>query len=260
MRKNALNILCILAAYTLLLTSCGYSYYYPQSGRMPLVSQQGELVVDANIPFAAMNLESAIVYSPKDMLFAYDASLAYAFTDHFAAQMSSRKTIDTRHEAMLGWYSPLGSHATVELYGGYAYALCSARDETYCWSKKGTAQTIFMQADIGFPSYTSSLLSCSFTAGFGIRVGGVSYDYTTTNYTVIHNGSETVAEITDITPVQMLKGEIQPLVKLAWGWERLKFEVSAGWSWMDTPNWSDHCPWGFNCALSYRIPLKRNAK
>lgn len=267
MKKTLFGLFLAMAA-AMLLSACG-TYYNPQSVRMPLVSQKGELVVDANVPLSAWSavISSEAIHKHDFSIRScfYNASATYAFADHWAAQLSSRYFFDFRHEAMVGWYAPLGEQATVEVYGGYGYAKCkddsghNGGDPTI-WSQEGAAHTFFAQGDIGFPSYKPKWCKrCAFTAGVGLRIGGVYCDWVTRNFDHVYDSEAGVYVWSQAGSSDgwSLRYEIQPMLKLGFGGERLKLEAAAGLS--DLGGWEGprYEPWTASLTLSYRVPLLR---
>lgn len=259
--KKTILIAIILA--TMLMAGCS-AFYQQQSVRMPLVSQKGELVVAVDAPIAALSTMYLLDASAKHEFsmegFFYNASASYAFADHWAAQLSSRRVLDTRHEAMVGWYTPLGGHATVEVYGGYSYARCVGSPENrevhgyVSREEDGAAHALFVQGDIGFPSYTPKWprRCASFTAGVGLRLGGVYSSYTARQYGRPDNGP---VVMTGSSTEWSICYEIQPILKLGIGGERMKCEVSAGLLTFGGWNAPSHDPLTASLTLSYRIPL-----
>lgn len=261
----------VLLSAVVMMTGCG-AYYNPQSVRMPLVSQKGELVVDANVPLAAWSavISSEAIHKHDFSIRScfYNASATYAFADHWAAQLSSRYFFDFRHEAMVGWYAPLGEQATVEVYGGYGYAKCSRGEGTseygyYRRKQSGCAQTFFLQGDVGFPSYKPKWCKrCAFTAGVGLRIGGVYCDWVTRNFDHVYDSEAGVYVLsqTGSSDGWSLRYEIQPMLKLGFGGERLKLEAAAGLS--DLGGWEGprYEPLTASLTLSYSVPLLRKKR
>lgn len=265
MKKKTFDLLLTLVA-AMTMTSCG-TYYFPQSARMPLMSQRGELVVDVNVPLTAYSTVCAIEDGLVANSWWYNASVAFAFADHWAAQLSSRNNdLDIRHEAMVGRFWPINNDVTLEVYGGYGYARCTGfQQDSYGgreWTRQGNAQTLFVQGDIGLPSYKTKWSGkCAFTAGFGLRMGGLMSNYVTHYYappTNDSNGQWVEQEETRTTPGQCWGVELEPTLKLGVGGERLKCEAWGGWSWISATYVPNNLPWNVNLTLSYRIPLTRS--
>ena len=246
----------------LLSTGCS-SYYFPQMGRMPLHTQQGELVAEVGIPQIALGAEMAVGQFGLDGCILYQASCSYAVTDHLAVQLSSRNIMDPRHQVMVGWYNPLSEHATFEVYGGYAYQKCSYVNDAMIdlegysdYRLQGNAPTVFVQGDIGFPSYKPAWSNrIEFTAGAGLRAGGVLMNYHRYDYERVYDGTSSSVVMTGEGDYSAKMFELQPMVQLGVGGPRWKIEIGACYSLMLGPGWPTTYPFSTNLSVTYRIPL-----
>lgn len=245
-------------------SSCG-TYYFPQTGHLPLIKQKGELVAEVGIVPAISTLVSTgeeIFRGHRPNTFMYQATCAYSFSDHWAAQIASRNVVNPSHQAMVGWFNPLGENATVEIYGGYGYSLSDSWSAVHDYHAWGNAQTVFLQGDIGIPSYTPSWWkSISFSTAFGLRVGGVRMNYQEEqSYAEYDPVTDHFNSVFVRTPGIVHKSflELQPIIQLGIGGKRLKLEVGMGLSFMTYHTHPDTSPISGNISLSYRIPLLRN--
>lgn len=264
MKKNFFGLITALAT-VMLMTSCG-AFYFPQMGNMPLVSQKGELVAEAAV--APMVIDPLLLidggYGTRGL--PYQLACSYAATDHMVAQISLRRMdgAEVRHQAMAGWYTPLGDHATVEVMGGFAAGRSMAVNESLKsvegytdYRIKGRYQCLFVQGDIGFPSFSPVWLKkIAFSAGFGLRAGGVWMKYDQSNY-----GRPDEDGVCPLTSVDLGMTaslfELQPMLQLGLGGHRFKMEIGAGHSFFLGSQWPEWFPLSVNLSFTYRIPLKK---
>lgn len=231
---------------------------------MPLVSQKGELVAEMGVVPAMVSMglvEEGLETGSIPNFFPYQAACSYAITDHWAVQIASRNSISTRHQAMVGWYNPLSDNATVEVYGGYAYSVCSSGNmaELPYTRQWGDAHTLFLQGDIGIPSYKLSWdPRTSVSCGFGLRVGGLRMNYQEERHEQVYDPendsySSEVSTLPGVNHVTTL--EVMPMIQLGIGGEHFKFELGIGHSF--TPSKVQHLtlPLTLNASLTYRLPL-----
>jgi len=218
----------------------GCSFYKSQVTQMPLISQKGELVAEASIDHVAC---------------------AYGLTDHIAVQLSTKPLFANRHQAMVGWYTPVGTSGVFEMYGGYAYERCSYFEgfEDITMRQDGNAHVCFMQADIGMPSYRpEGWNKVRLTGALGLRAGGVFMDYTQIDYIL----SKTLSTPKTVTEKQSLHNDsrfaLQPMVKVGLGSDRWKVELGAMYLWMSGDNDPLYDHYGISLNLTYRLPLKLN--
>ncbi len=254
----------IAMLFAIMATGC--SFYKSQVSQMPLVSQKGELVAEASIvaPVATLGIMTEdLVHNHSISIndIKYRLSCAYGLTDHIAIQLSSKNLFMPRHQAMVGWYTPAWENGVFEVYGGYAYEVCSSFDgfEDVTMRQDGHAQIYFVQADLGLPSYQIKWWpKIKLTAAVGMRTGGVFMNYTQTDYLF----SKALQSPKTVTEVESEHDDsrfaLQPMMKFGLGGERWKIELGAMFLWMSGDKDPQYDPLSMALGFSYRLPLKFN--
>ncbi len=127
----------------------GCVVYHPQTIDVPLISERGDLKIDAGI----------------SLLPSVHSTVSYGLTDKVAIQAFGSYGYDSRYylQAAAGIYKETKPSRILELYGGYGYAYHDANPG----SLDGNYQQIFTQLNYGIISTESS----NFESGVGLKIG-----------------------------------------------------------------------------------------
>jgi hypothetical protein len=226
----------VIAVLACLVTGC--SVYTPTCTDIPLIREKGE-----------MQIEGAVVAADEVAL---RATVAYGFTDHFAAAAS----IDPQrryYQALAGAYFPVGDRFVWELYGGAGYGRgYNYRDSDPGLDSYGRHWLVFVQADAGWQNLTRFL---NMDIAFSLKTGYMNRDLNVGDGTVMV--TDTVSGITQWYGIHHYAEEhcllVEPTVEVRFGWEHFKFNVKAGYAHLFGSKEGQYAPLSFGVGMSYRF-------
>ena len=207
------TILC--AAVAFLMTGCGV--YNPTTVHISLIHERGEVQVEgAVLPTGNKNV-------PVDIR----ASAAWGITNHLAVQ-GSVDPFRNYSQAMAGCFFPLEKNFVWELYGGIGFGRGQASNfgGVEPWTvPSGTYRQIFLQADAGWLEMThKGHLDLAFSFKTGLLSGEIKK-----GRAYIAENSETKIDYTYTQAQNIL---LEPTAELRFGWERFKFNIKAGFTFL----------------------------
>lgn len=213
-RRYAMRIF-LMASAVWMLAACGA--YIPHSVSMPMIDHKGALNADA-------------AFTSGSGYFAGQASAAYGFTDHLAAQVYVSNIPTTHLQGMVGSYWPLGSHFHVDAYGGYAHQWVDERYDDAAdgsfMNFNGSHNIIFLQGDIGTTGRSKDWSDgLYFTGGLTMKVGCLLSDVTLATPRYDAYGNHVGTSYDQLNSSCML---FEPSIQLGVGWGWISFNTRIG--------------------------------
>lgn len=215
---KTVRILFALILPVLLLSGC--SVYNPRVVHIPLLSQRGEVQLEGAALPATSNQKV-----PVDLR----ASLAWAVSNHLAVA-ASLDPFRNYTQGMAGFYFPQANNFVWELYAGAGWgwgrqSYLFGGDE-YPWTKpEGSYRSVFLQADAGWLNLTRK---GHLDLGFSLKAGPLEAWVRHGKDSIDADGSYAV-KYTTVNSTSIL---LEPTAELRFGWERLKFNVKAGYCYL----------------------------
>ena len=216
----------LFAALLLAVLAAGCGAYNPVCVDIPLISQRGELQIEG----AVLPTGGSSRITPVEVR----GSVAYGFTDHFAAGFHADPF---RHYTQLtaGAFFPSGEKFVWEVYGGVGVG----NGEKYVDYDPGCSdysnyRLLFVQADAGWLNLTRFLnLDVAFSLKSGlINVGTEFGDGTYYSDDI----NQWVRRHHDVYGNRFM---LEPTAEVRFGWEQFKFNVKIGWTYVFN-NTGDH--------------------
>lgn len=231
-----IRLIMVAAMLGLLAASCGS--YTPSCTDIPLIQHRGQL-----------QLEGAVVPTGRNCDLDMRGSLAWGVTDHFATEVSINP-VKRYSQVMGGFYNTVGEKFVYEIYGGAAmgYGYVTYDDDPDRF-KKGNYQIAFVQGDCGWVNLTQFL---NLDLAFSLKTGIIHGDF------FCHDGWEQLESGGRSQLCHKEKGNnflLEPTMEVRFGWERLKFNIKAGFSFIPpTPSFRmTYFPFSIGVGVSYRF-------
>ena len=230
----------MLIAAAVLMTGCmtyrdGYvpGIYYPTSADIPLIKEKGEV-----------QLEGMIYPDPPKPL-GIRASAAWGVTDHLAVEA----IVDPARQysqAMVGFYSPVGSKFVYELYGGFGGG---GKNGSYDYSPYARYYAkyylSFLQADCGWINLIEPL---NLDFAVSLKMGAVHGNREVSDGWIDSEGFHQAIKTYDDWMLLL-----EPTAELRMGWENLKFSLRVGMSTLYYGYSIDCEPFSLGLGISYRF-------
>ena len=221
------RFLLIVAA--VLMTGC--SVYSPTCADIPLIREKGEVQLEG------------MVYPDKPL--GLRASAAWGVTDHLAVE-AIVDPLRQYSQAMVGFYSPVGSKFVYELYGGFGGGTRdggSYDDPDIRYKAKYLLP--FIQTDCGWINLIEPLnLDFAVSLKVGAMHGQTINFFKQYDSIWVHWMAQTYDD-------WMLL--VEPTVELRMGWDNLKFSLRAGWSALYFGHSISNFPYSLGLGVSYRF-------
>ena len=220
----------LLIAAAVLMTGCS-AVYFPTSADIPLIREKGEVQLEG------------MVYPDKPL--GIRASAAWGVTDHLAVEA----IVDPARQysqAMVGFYSPVGSKFVYELYGGFGGGTRNGSYDYSAYARYYAKYYLpFLQADCGWINLIEPL---NLDFAVSLKMGAVHGNRVVTDGWVSSNGFYQTTKTYDDWMLLL-----EPTVELRMGWENLKFSLRAGCSALYFGHSISNFPYSLGLGVSYRF-------
>ena len=221
--------LLLIAAAAVLMTGCS-AVYFPTSADIPLIREKGEVQLEG------------MVYPDEPL--GIRASAAWGVTDHLAVE-AIVDPLRQYSQAMVGFYSPVGSKFVYELYGGFGGGTRSGSGYEPDIRYDAKYLLPFLQADCGWINLIDPL---NLDFAVSLKVGAMHGQ--TINF-FKQRDSIWVHWVAQTNDDWMLL--VEPTVELRMGWDNLKFSLRAGMSALYFGHSVSSFPYSLGLGVSYRF-------
>jgi hypothetical protein len=219
--------------FSLSLMVSGCVVYHPQTADIPLISNKGDLRLDAGI---------SIIPTAH-------ATVSYGMTEKMAVQLFGSIGSDDRYymQAAAGLYKNRGTNRILELYGGFGYGYGDAYRDANPGDLVGNYQLYFGQLNYGTIAGETSNLEI----GIGIKTGYLHSNMTDINY---YDWISMTGPYITYHDESLL---LEPAGFIRMGGKKLRFSIKLGSTWIyKITNPDRHFPYyhlNLGLGLNYRF-------